>query len=162
MDLDRRKFLAATGATVASLSIAGCSDNAGNEGGNQPAGGNDTGNSGNGGNDGIFDLQGEVGNTPNYLEVTSFNVYQTADNVGVFGKIKNVGQNPVEDLEVEVTLRDDDTVIGEWIDTDEEERDLLRPGNVWRFNVVFQDENAGQGTGFSISADGNVVQEADR
>lgn len=65
----------------------------------------------------------------------------------------HVGDNPLDDIEIEVTLNDGDTVIGEFID-------YLRPGNNWRFDVVFEDENLSQATGFTISADAEVVEEA--
>lgn len=156
MGLDRRKFVSATGAAIASLAVAGCMGDE-NGGGDQNGGGNGT--NGDTGDD-FTDLDGEAGDTPNYLKITSFNAYETSDNVGVFGVVKNVGDNPLDHLEVEVTLKDGDTVLGEVIDTAEKEIDYLQPGKQWRFNAVFDDENLSKATGFTVSADGEVVEEA--
>lgn len=157
MTVNRRKFLTATGATVASLAIAGCT---GEQNGGEAAEENETDADEPAGDtdDDFVDIEGEAGDTPNYLELTSFNAYETADNVGVFGTVKNVGDNPIEDLEVEVTLNDGDTVIGEVVDTTEQEIEVLLPGNKWQFNVTFEDENTSKATRFTVSADGDVEE----
>lgn len=164
MEFDRRSFISATGATVASLTLAGCmgggprdqeSDPAEGSGGNETTtGGNETGN----GDSDLTDLDGELGETPQFLKIASFEAYETVEDVGVFGTVKNVGDNPIDDLEVEVTLNDGDTVIGEFVDTADAERDYLPTGKQWRFNVVFEDENLSQATGFTVSADGDIVE----
>ena len=176
-NLDRREFLTTTGASVASIAVAGCLGGDGGDGGDGGNGG-DGGHGGNESNETAnestgnetddksvdiddWDLTGEVGETPEYLEVTSFNAYETADNVGVMGVVENVGDNPLDNVEVEVTLNDGDTVIGEFVDTSTEDIDYLRPGNSWRFDVVFEDENLSQATGFTISADAEVAEEID-
>ena len=176
-DLDRRAFLTTTGASVASIALAGClGGNGGNGDGGNGAGDNATGDNATGGNEtnetgnetddrsvdiDEWDLDGEVGETPEYLEITSFNAYETADNVGVMGVAENVGDNPLDDIEIEVTLNDGDTVLGEFVDTSTEDIDYLPPGNNWRFDVVFDDENLSDATGFTISAEAEVVDEAD-
>ncbi|WP_336364575.1 FxLYD domain-containing protein [Halalkalicoccus salilacus] len=173
-NLDRREFLTTTGASVASIAVAGClGGNGGNGNGdggtgdNESTAGNESNEStGNETDDQSVDIDewgvtGEVGETPEYLEVTSFNAYETADNVGVVGVVENVGDNLLDDVEVEVTLNDGDTVLGEFVDTSTEDIDYLRPGNVWRFDVVFEDENLSDATNFTISADAEVAEELD-
>ncbi|MFC7223892.1 FxLYD domain-containing protein [Halalkalicoccus sp. GCM10025322] len=83
------------------------------------------------------------------------------ENVGVMGVAENVGDDPLDDIEIEVTLNDGDTVIGEFIDTSTEDIDYLRPGNDWRFDVVFEDESLSDATNFTISADAEVVEGGD-
>lgn len=175
MELNRRKFVSTTGAAVASIAVAGCMGNngdTGENGGNGGNGGNGSngGNGGNGGNgDGAnqpsvdideWGVTGEVGETPEYLEITSFSPYETADNVGVMGTIQNVGNNPLDDVQIEVTLNDGDTVIGEFVDTSTDDIDYLRPGNNWDFNVVFDGENLSNATNFTVSASAEVVEQA--
>lgn len=57
------------------------------------------------------------------------------------GIVENVGDNLLADIEVGVTLNDGETVIGDFVDTSSEDIDYLRPGNNWRFDVVFEDKN---------------------
>lgn len=168
MELNRRKFVSTTGAAVASLAVAGCMGNedTGENGGNGGNGGDD-GNGGNGNDtddpsvnvDDQWDLDGEVGETPEYLEITSFSAYETSDNVGVMGTVENVGNSPLDDIEIEVTLNDGDTVLGEFVDTSTEVIDSLSPGESWQFNVVFEGENLGDATDFTVSAQAEVVED---
>ena len=60
-----------------------------------------------------------------------------------------------------VAATPDETVIGKFIDTSTEDIDYLPPGNDWRFDVVFEDENLSDVTSFTISADAEVVKEGD-
>ena len=166
-DLGRREFLTTTGASVASIAVAGCLGGNGGNGGN----GGDGGNESTGANESNertanertpppLDIDGQIGETPDSLEITSFNPYATIENVGVMGVAENVGDNPLDDIEIEVTLHDGDTVISEFINTSTEDIDYLPPGNDWRFDVVFEDENLSEATNFTISADAEVVEEA--
>lgn len=109
----------------------------------------------------VADLDGEVGQTPEYLQIDEHSAYESGDDVGVIGVVRNVGPRPLENVEVEVTLRDGDTVLGEFVDTSEQEIELLRPGNAWRFQVVFEDENLSRATGYTIAAEADVAREAD-
>ncbi|WP_336365218.1 FxLYD domain-containing protein [Halalkalicoccus salilacus] len=172
--LDRREFLTTTGASVASIAVAGCLGGNGGNGNGDGGTGDNGSTAGNESNESTgnetddqsvdideWDLTGEVGETPEYLEITSFNPYETADNVGVIGVAENVGDNPLDDIEIEVSLNDGDTVIGEFIDTSTEDIDYLPPGDSWRFDVVFDDENLSDATNFTVSAEAEVVEEAD-
>ena len=176
-DLDRREFLTTTGASVASITVAGCLGGNGGNGGDGGDGGTDS-NASNESNESVganesnestgnesdlasLDIDGEVGETPDFLEITSFSAYETLEpyDVGVMGTVENVGNNPLDNIEVVVTLNDGNTAIGEFIDTSSEDIDYLLPGNIWRFDVVFQ-ENISEATSFTISADAEVVEEA--
>lgn len=162
MELDRRKFVTSAGAVAATVGLAGCAGGGGNETGTETeAGAQGETQTGSPQEGDIDELEGKEGQMPNYLKLTNHFAYVSGDNVGVVGTLKNVGDQPLNEVEVEVTLRDGDTVIGEFIDTSEEEIETLRPGNSWRFNVVFEDENLAQGTGYTVSADAQVGQEAD-
>ena len=165
-DLNRRAFLTTTGATVASVAVAGClggngGDGDGGNGSNtsNESTGNESNETGNERTPRPEDVDGEVGETPEYLEITSFSAYEMVDNAGVMGVAENVGDAPLDDIEIEVTLNDGDTVIGEFVDTSTEDIDYLRPGNEWRFDVVFENEDLTDATNYTISADAEVVEE---
>ncbi|WP_336364563.1 FxLYD domain-containing protein [Halalkalicoccus salilacus] len=169
-DIDRREFLTTTGASVVSIAVAGCLGGNGSDGGNGGDGANES-NESTGANESNetanertpppLDIDGEIGDTPDSLEITSFHAYETIENVGVMGVAENVGNSPLDDIEIEVTLNDGDTVIGEFIDTSTEDIDYLRPGNIWRFDVVFEEENISEATTLTISADAEVVEGGD-
>lgn len=147
---NRRAFLTATGATVTSVGVAGCLG-------------------GTGGTDGTTnetdwpseDVNGEVEDTPDFLEITSFDAYETGDDVGVLGTVENVGDSPLDDINVTVTLYNEDVVLDEFVDSSTEDIDDLRPDNKWQFYVVVGDEQSAEATGFTISADAEVVEEAE-
>ena len=110
------------------------------------------------GNESDFDIPtGEVGSIADNLQVVQQNIFQSGNQVGVAGAIKNTGDRAFEEVEVEVTLRDGDTVIGEFIDTNEEETDSLAAGAVWQFVVLFTDENLNQATDYTIEIDGELA-----
>ncbi|KYH25041.1 hypothetical protein HAPAU_28620 [Halalkalicoccus paucihalophilus] len=149
-DLDRRAFLTTTGATVAGIAVAGCVGD---------TGGTDTSNGGGNGTDWPSkDIDGEIEETPEYLEIPSYSAYSTGDDVGVLGTVENVSDSPLNDIEVTATLYNEDTVINEFVDTSTEDIDNLRPDNKWQFYVVVGDEASGEATGFTISADAEIVE----
>lgn len=150
-ELNRRAFLTATGATVASVGVAGCSSDSGSNGSN--GGSSETGWS--------KDVSGEVEETPDSLEITSFDAYETGDDVGVLGTVENVSDSRLDNIDVTVTLYNEDAVIGEFVDSSTEDIDDLRPGNKWQFYVVVGDEQSAEATGFTISADAEVVEGAE-
>jgi hypothetical protein len=175
--MNRRKFVVATGATLASIGLAGCSSDAdgstggtevsdgsaGSDGSGGSSGGSD-GSSGGTGDD-EFDLSsvdGTLGdNVSENVEVTEHRAFQTADDVGVTGVIKNTSGQQLEFVEVEVTLNDGDTVIGEFVDTSDEEIDSLGAGKQWRFWLTFDDEELGSDTSYSIEVEAEVADDAD-
>jgi hypothetical protein len=140
--MDRRTFIKATGATVASVGLAGCSQLS------------------NGGNDNEEldweELEAEVGETPDNIELVESRLVETEEGAAVIGTLRNTGVNPYSVLEVEVTLNDGDTLLGEWVDTTEEEINGLDAGETWRFIATFDDENVYDATGYTINVDGDV------
>ncbi|WP_226039418.1 FxLYD domain-containing protein [Natrinema sp. DC36] len=157
--MDRRTFAATAGATLASVGLAGCSaindnDNSGNSGdGNQT--------NGSGESDAADELdweeiEAEIGQTPDNVELSESRLVETQEGAAVIGTIRNTGQNPYSVLEVEVTLNDGDTIIGEWVDTTEEEINNLGSGETWRFEAAFDDENVYDVTGYTITIDGDI------
>lgn len=146
--MKRRNFLAVTGATAASVALAGCNDL-----------GQDNGDGGADDSDDIDlgDVEGETGETADNLELTSSSMLETSRGVAVMGTVRNTGDTDYEFVEAEVTLNDGDTVLGEWVDTTEEELDGLHAGELWRFMAPFDGEEMYEATGFTINLDGELA-----
>lgn len=159
--MDRRTFVTTAGAAVASVGIAGCTGmdgGDGNGGGNQSTG---SPGAGQGGGDGEWDweeIEAEIGQTPNNINLKQSRLVETQQGAAVIGTIQNSGNKPYSVLEVEVTLKDGDTIIGEWADTSEKEIDNLAPGETWRFVATFNNENVYQATGYTIGVEGDLEQ----
>ena len=148
--MERRTCIAAVGATFAGVGLAGCSGESDGE--------NDD-DSGETDADDELDwenLEAEVGDTPDSVELVESFLVETEDGAAVIGTIRNTGDNPYSVLEVEVTLNDGDTALGEWIDTTEEEIDGLDAGESWRFVAEFEDENVYNATGYTININADV------
>lgn len=171
--MDRRKFVAATGATLASIGLAGCSgtdesttgtDAADDSGGSSGGSGDSSGGTTTATTDDEFDLSsvdGTLGdNVSENVEVTDHRAFQTAENVGVTGVVENTSGRQLEFVEVEVTLNDGDTLIGEFVDTSDEEIDSLAAGKQWRFWLTFDDEELGSNTSYTIEVEAEVADDA--
>lgn len=152
--MNRRTFIATAGATVASVGLAGCTGN--NDGGNGTP--STSGQSDSGDELDWEEVEAEVGQTPNNIELTGSRLVETQNGAAVIGTIRNIGQKPYSVLEIEVTLNDGDTVIGEWVDTTEKEINNLNAGETWRFIATFEGEDVYSATGYTITADGDVEQ----
>lgn len=153
-NITRRDLVSTAGATVASVAVAGCigDSGSGSDGsGNNSSTGTET-------NWPSENVTGEVGETPSYLEITSFSAYSTGDDVGVLGTVQNVGNDHLDNVEVEVTLHDGDTVIGEFVDASSQDIDDLRPDNKWQFYIVFEGEQASNATSYTVSADAEAIE----
>lgn len=190
--MDRRKFIAAAGATVTSISLAGCAnpedgDTAGGVGGTEDTdaiggdtdtemGGGDTDTemddgeetttdsdgettTGDGGGD-PSEAEGELDEISQYVEVTSHEAFAEGDAVGVRGTIENTADQALDSVEVEVTLNDGDTLLGEFIDTSDEEIDSLASGETWDFEVTIDDEVMHSETTYTISVDADLAEDA--
>lgn len=148
--MDRRTFIATAGVTAASVGLAGCGQQS-NDGNGDETSGSDA--------DDEFDweeLEAELGETPDSIELMDSRLVETQSGAAVIGTLKNTGNNPYSFLEVEVTLNDGDTVLGEWIDSTEEEINDLGAGESWRFDATFDNENVYEATGYTINVDGDV------
>ena len=180
--MKRRTFVTATGATFATIGVAGCTgqdDGAGAQptetetevgGGTETTAAEETtaeeettmGEETTAPDDGdILDgVEGEVDQVSENVEVVEHYAFETADTVGVSGLVRNTSDQPLDSVEVEVTLNDGDTLVGEFIDTSEEEIDFLPPDEQWRFWVVFEDETFSDGSSYTINVDAEVADDA--
>jgi hypothetical protein len=144
--MDRRTLIATTGAAVGGIGLAGCSGPSDGNGNESDA------------NDELDweGLEAEVGETPDSVELMDSRLVETEEGAAVVGTIRNTGVNPYSVLEVEVTLNDGDTVLGEWLDTTEEEINGLDAGETWRFVATFEGENVYDATGYTINVNADV------
>lgn len=176
--MHRRNFIKAAGSVAGGLAIAGCSGQSGSgsnesgaEGhsngtdesamGNESAGNDSAGNESAAGTDGDdLDLDGEIGDSPDGLEVTNHELYQTNGEVGLRGTVENTGEQAYESVEAEVTLQDDQgEVLYEFIDeTEEAQTTSLPAGESWDFDVVFEEAKMAEVTNYTINLDGDVAQ----
>lgn len=148
--MDRRTYIATVGATLASVGLAGCSG--------QSNGENDNETDEIDANDELDweNLEAELGETPESVELVESSLVETENGAAVIGTIRNTGDSPYSVLEVEVTLNDGDTLLGEWIDTSEEEINGLDAGESWRFVAMFENENVYDATGYTININADV------
>lgn len=154
--MDRRTFLTATGVTATSLTLAGCLDGIGADeqaAGNQDSEGTQSGNRTADRDQQITDIESEqvtIQTPPAALRVTSFEAFESGNNIGVTGVVQNVGQQPISNIRAAVTLRDGDTTIGKFTDYSQENRDLLRPENSWRFYMNIDDMKTTSQVSFTL------------
>jgi hypothetical protein len=157
----RRSFVAATGTALATVGLAGCTGD-GTDDGTEPgtadtettADSTDTETS-----DGEFDpdsAEGSLGEVSENVEVTEHGFFEESDELGVGGVVENVSGDPLEYVEVEVTLNDGDTIIGEFVDTSDEERDYLAAGEQWDFRTTFDDEQLTANTSYTIDVEAEI------
>lgn len=111
----------------------------------------------------LLDIDGEIGDTPDNLEVTNHELYQTNGEVGLRGTIQNVSDQAYGHVEAEVTLQDDQgDILYEFIDeTEEESVPQLEAGNEWQFDVVFEEAQMSEVTEYTIDVNGYPVTDAD-
>lgn len=88
--------------------------------------------------------------------MTEHGFFEESDELGVGGVIENVSGDPLEYVEVEVTLNDGDTIIGEFVDTSDEERDYLAAGEQWDFRTTFDDEQLTANTSYTIDVEAEI------
>jgi hypothetical protein len=167
--MKRRTFVTTLGVTVASTALAGCGGDGPNEGEGTDDGidSTDAGGGAESGDEMNSETEGsegetaseEIEETPEGLEVSNSQLSETDSGASVTGTITNTGERSYEYVEVDVTLNDGDTVLGEWIDTSEEELDGLGPGDTWDFEATFEDEEVNEATEYTISVDGVLADE---
>lgn len=153
--MDRRKFILGTGTAIAAVGLAGCGSPSGDET-TEPSDDEDS--------DDDFDpfsIEGETDGEFDNVELVSHDIAQTGDDVGVTGVVENTSDKVLDYVEVEVSLNDGDTIIGEFVDTSDEELDFLAPGNRWRFHVSFEDEDLSRARGYTIGIESEVDDEID-
>ncbi|WP_162562584.1 FxLYD domain-containing protein [Salinigranum rubrum] len=179
--MERRKFVKAAGVATVALGTAGCLGGESSEasetgtspsteaGTDQPTetsteqpaeGSTETGEANEDMND--LDIDGVIGDSPEYLEVTSQELYQENGEVGVRGTVENTGDQPYESVEVEVVVHDDaGDVLYEFIDEKEEaQRGSLAAGESWQFDVVFEEAQMSEVTEYTVNVEGDLAQTA--
>lgn len=150
------------GAVAAAASFAGCNEGGMNE--NTPAKtGTSTEKNVAAEEDDFFDLEEDdvTDDDEDALVIQNSRLVRTADGAGVFGDVKNTGNETFTFLEVTATLYDEtDDVLGEFFDNSEDESiDELGPGEVWDFEIFFEDADLGAAASYSLSASGTVAED---
>lgn len=150
------------------MSLAGCNalNGGGNGGGDETPAKQGTSTDKNAAveQDDIFDWEKrepQNGNQ-NALKVQNSRLVRTAgEGAGVVGDVKNTGNQTFTFLQVQATLYDEsDDVLGEFIDNSEQEAiDELQPGEVWDFEIWFENADLGNVASYSLSATGEVAGE---
>ena len=154
----RRKFLKAAGASGVAGLAAGCmggeqseaTEVAGTEGTTGGETGSETAtqtetetaeSTADGTESGLGDVTGEVGNTPEGLEVASHDVYAEQSAVGLRGTVENTGSEGYQYVQAQVTLQDDQgDVLYEFFDETEQADTVTLPtGESWDFDVLFEE-----------------------
>lgn len=171
--MKRRRFIATASTAIAGATLAGCTggDGAGDNDttdtdvadivdtttdGDGAADGDETTTNGDGTTtDGEQSIptEGNVDNPIDGLEVRDLSASRSGDGVVVTGTVENTSQQTFDYVEVEVTLQDGDTLIGEFVDTSDEDTDTLPPGETWQFEAEFDDENLTEDTTFNVEVD---------
>lgn len=104
-----------------------------------------------------LDLDGEVSeDSAEGLTVTDRELYRTNGEVGLRGTVENTSDRPYAYVQAEVTLQDDQgEVLYEFIDETEQEGTVNLPaGETWQFDVVFEEAQMAEVTGYTITLDG--------
>lgn len=112
---------------------------------------------------GALNLEERAVTTPEGLEVMDTELMREGDRVQVTGTVENTGDETVEEVEVQVTLLDDnDGIIGQFFnDTEEAEVQSLEPGDQWEFTVEFPSEDTEPATAYRIDVDTEIDESVD-
>lgn len=169
--MERRKFLGKTAVLTAGVAgLAGC----GSPG--EPADGTDTEfvddetEMGTGteagaetGTGGAADLNGMVGETPDNVQVSNTQLQRSGGDAVVTGTVENTGDETLEEVEVQVTLLDEnDEIIGQFFhDTEEAELESLEAGATWDFSVSFSEDDLEDAASYRIDVDGEIDENVD-
>lgn len=166
--MERRKFLASIGSTAAVVSLAGCAGFGGSgeaETDTPEKAGTSTNKQVAAEEDDIFDIKENdiADEDEDNLKIQNSRLVETEDGAGVFGDVKNTGNETFTFLEVTATLYDEsDDVLGEFFDNTEGSAiDELEPGAVWDFEIFFEAADLGAVASYSLEATGEVAGEAD-
>lgn len=109
------------------------------------------------------DIEGMVGEVPQGLQVTNTQLTESAEGARVTGVIENTGDQAFEEVEVQVTLLDDnDEIIGQFFhNTEEAEASSLEAGQQWEFSVDLQEAELANVTRYRVDVDGDIDQNVD-
>lgn len=109
---------------------------------------------------GTPDLDETLGGTPEGIEVSNTELTRSVEQIQVTGTLENTGDQTFDEVEVAVTLLDDnDEIIGQFFhDTEEAEVESLEPDGEWEFTVDFPAEDAEDAAGYRIDVDTTIDQ----
>lgn len=110
-----------------------------------------------------IDIEGMVGESPDNIEVSNTELQLADGNAVVTGTIENTGDQMIDQVEVQVTLLDDnDELIGQFFhDTEQSEMDSLDAGATWDFSVSFPEEDLEDAASYRVDVDTNIDQNVD-
>jgi len=107
-----------------------------------------------------WNVTGDIDNQDENLEILSTHLTRQESRTFVTGAVKNVGGEAAENVEVNVTLYDDDdNELFDFNDTveEEEERQRLPPGQIWDFRVEFDDVDMQEVARYVVTAESELV-----
>jgi hypothetical protein len=110
--------------------------------------------------DADWDVTGDIDNQDENVEILTSHLTRQESRTVVLGTIKNVGEEAAENVEVNVTLYDDDdNELFDFNDTveKEEEEQRLAPGTIWNFSVVFDDVDMQEVARYVVTANSELV-----
>jgi len=112
---------------------------------------------------GVPDLDEMLGETPEGIEVSNTELTRDFEQIQVTGTVENTGDQTFDEVEVAVTLLDDnDELIGQFFhDTEEAEVESLEPGAQWDFTVDFPAEDAEDAARYRIDVDTTIDEVID-
>lgn len=106
------------------------------------------------------DIDGEIDDQDPNLEILSTHLTRQESQTFVTGSVKNVGQEDIENVEVSVTLYDDDdNELFDFNDTveEQEQQQRLAPGAIWDYKVVFEDVDMQSVARYVVTAESSLV-----
>ena len=109
-----------------------------------------------------LDVDGEVVDTPDGLNVVEHELYRTDEGIGARGTVENTGDRAYGYIDVEVTLQNDKGGSRyEFVDVNRGDgSSVLDPGDEWQFDVVLQEAQTAEPTGYTVDVDGYAPSEA--
>lgn len=154
--MNRRQFITSSGTLVGGLLVAGCTE--------QSSVGNT-----NREDEEFFDLEGGLGEqSEENLKVTNLRLFKTAHGVGILGKVKNVGKDIYTRVSVKVVLTDENNnpiqSFNESIGSGPGIKGVaseaigdLKPGQIWKFTIFFEDISSENIASYRLIVDGEVA-----
>ncbi|PSP85448.1 hypothetical protein BRC78_07590 [Halobacteriales archaeon QH_8_68_33] len=111
----------------------------------------------------VPDLEEREGTTPEGIEVSDTELERDMDLIRVTGTVENTGDETFEEVEVQVTLLDDnDEIIGQFFhDTEEAEVESLEPDAQWEFSVDFPGEDTEDAAAYRVDVDTEIDDNVD-
>lgn len=105
-----------------------------------------------------LDLERRDGKSSPGLSVSDVEVTGGDNRLTFSGVVENTGDKPFEEVELQITLLDDnDEIIGQFFHNSEEaEMQSLAPGETWNFTVEFESPDQEEITAYRIDIDSDI------